>query len=328
MIRSIYRAPDGKTLQDLDVGGIQRALVSASGLLWLDLTKESRDEIRVLFREIFDFHPLAVDDALDETHMPKVDDWGDYLYLVLHEIEFDPQTEGLISTHELDFFLGRNYLVTYHVHPVASLDRVWNACTRDDRTLQQGSGRLLYRLSDELVTDHMSAVEGIDEVLDQVEDRVFEKPDPTLLGLIFSLKRASLNLRRILNPQREVFNKLSRGDHAVIQAEDQVFFRDVYDHLVRLYDITEGIRDLVGGAVETYLSVVSNRTNEIMKTLTIITTFFMPLAFITGFFGMNFFQPVFSLPAWTGQAAFVAVLVMTVLIPLGMYLWMRGRKWA
>jgi magnesium transporter len=149
-----------------------------------------------------------------------------------------------------------------------------------------------------------------------------------LLAQIFTYKRALVHLRRILTPQREVVNKLARGDFAILDPDSRIFFRDVYDHLVRLYDITEGMRDLVGGALDTYLSVVSNRMNEIMKTLTIITTLFMPLSFLTGFFGTNFFQPVVPLSAWTGKAAFYIMLAATVLIPTGMYLWMRRRAWA
>jgi magnesium transporter len=124
-----------------------------------------------------------------------------------------------------------------------------------------------------------------------------------------------------------VLNKMARGDYDVVGASDRVFFRDVYDHLVRLYDIAEGLRDLVGGVTDTYLSVVNNRMNDVMKTLTIITTLFMPLSFMTGFLGMNFFQPVTPLPVWTGRLAFGLVLAAMALMPASMYLWMRRRAW-
>ena len=144
---------------------------------------------------------------------------------------------------------------------------------------------------------------------------------------IFSLKRATLYLRRIIAPQREVLNKLARGDFEVLSEDDRGFFRDIYDHLVRLHDIAEGLRDLVGGALDTYLSVVSNRMNEVMKTLTIITVLFMPLAFLTGFFGMNFFEVGNPLPAWTSRLAFILLLLGMVATPAVMYLWMRRRAW-
>jgi len=134
-----------------------------------------------------------------------------------------------------------------------------------------------------------------------------------------------LHLRRIIAPQREVLNKLARDDYAVIDASARVFFRDVYDHLVRLHDINESMRDLVGGALDTYLSVVSNRMNEVMKTLTIVTTLFMPLSFVAGFFGMNFFQAIAPLDVWTGKSAFLLAMAVMTLLPASMYLWIRRR---
>jgi magnesium transporter len=136
-----------------------------------------------------------------------------------------------------------------------------------------------------------------------------------------------LSLRRIIGPQREVLNKLARDDYGVIDQHDQVYFRDVYDHLVRLYDITESIRDLVSGTLDTYLSVINNRMNEIMKTLTIITTLFMPISFLTGFFGMNFFEPVARLYGWTSPLAFIITLAILITVPWGMFYYIRHRKW-
>jgi magnesium transporter len=132
----------------------------------------------------------------------------------------------------------------------------------------------------------------------------------------------------VLSPLREVLNKLARDDYDVIDAKDRVYFRDVYDHLVRLHDISESLRDLVGGVLDTYLSVINNRMNEIMKTLTLITTLFMPITFVTGFFGMNFFQPVSTeLSRWTSNPAFIVMLTIVIVTPMGMFLWMRRRNW-
>ena len=185
----------------------------------------------------------------------------------------------------------------------------------------------MYRLADEMVADYMPAIEQLDDIIDRIEDQIFDAPTPLLLERLFTLRRALLRLRRVLAPQREVLNKLARGDFEVIEVEHRVFFRDVYDHLVRLYDVVEGLRDLVSSALDTYLSVVNNRMNDVMKTLTIITTLFMPLSFLSGFFGMNFFQPAAPLNAWTGRLAFGLTLATMVILPVGMYLWMRRRAW-
>ena len=295
--------------------------------MWVDLSNEPADVCEPILRETFGFHPLAVDDALAEMHTPKVDDWGQYIYLALHAAAFDQEKDGLVDTLELDVFAGRNYLVTYRGQPVSAVDQVWETCHRDGRYLQRGAAYLLYQLTDEVVADYMPVIEQLDEVIDQIEDQVFDDPAPELLERLFTLKRALLRLRRVLAPQREVLNKLARGDFVVIEEEGCVFFRDVYDHLVRLHDIVESLRDLVGSALDTYLSVVNNRMNEVMKTLTVITTLFMPLSFVAGFFGMNFFQPAIPLDAWTGLPVFVLTIAGMVLAPLAMFVWMRRRAW-
>jgi len=327
VIRSMYRAHDGRVHTDLSPDELTAALQDAGGLLWVDFAGEPPQVCEPILLGTFGFHHLAVDDALEESHVPKVDDWGQYVYLVLHAVAFDPQADELVTTLELDAFLGRNYLVTHHDHAIPAVDRVWTACGRDERHLQRAAGYLLYQLADELVADAMPVVERIDDEINQIEDEIFDRPGPTLVQHIFTLKRAVLYLRRILAPQREVFNKLARGDYEVLDEGCRMFFRDVYDHLVRLFDITESLRDLIGGALDIYLSVVNNRMNEVMKTLTVITTLFMPISFLAGFFGMNFFQPVTPLAAWTDRPAFIVMLVVTVLAPFGMVMWMRRRAW-
>ena len=327
MIRSLYYTHDDRVRTDLTPDAFTVVLQDTQGLLWVDLSCESPETCEPILREAFGFHPLAVDDALAESHAPKVDDWGQYLYLALHAVVFDPKEDVQLDTLELDVFLGRNYLVTYQAQPIATVDRVWTMCQRDGRYFQRGVGYLLYQLADELATDYMPVIEQIDEAIDEIGDRIFDDPSPDLLERLFALKRALLRLRRIVAPQREVLNKLARGDYPVIGKEHNMYFRDVYDHLVRLHDIVESLRDLVGSALDMYLSVVNNRMNDVMKTLTIITTLFMPLSFLSGFFGMNFFQPVVPLEAWTGKLAFGLMLAAIALVPVGMYLWMRRRAW-
>jgi magnesium transporter len=326
MIRSLYFLP-GKPLQsDLPPEQFPRLIRNSRGLLWVDFSGEPPHVCQPIL-ERFGFHPLAIDDALQETHSPKVDDWDDYLYVVLNQMAVDGAQGWEASTDELDVFLGRNYIITHHDRPLQFVDQVWSLCARDVRLAQAGADHLLYRLVDQLVTLYMPIIERVDEALDQIEDQLFERPTPDTLARLFSLKRLLLTMRRITLPQREVLNRLARDDYRVIDPRDRVFFRDVYDHLVRLHDLNESLRDLIGGVLDTYLSVVNNRMNEVMKTLTTITTLFMPITFITGFFGMNFFQPAAELPGWTGRTAFQATLILLGLFPLAMYLWMRRRTW-
>lgn len=328
MIRILHRPKGGPSRFDLTTDQLAAALADGEGLLWLDFQDESPEVCEPILRQVFGFHPLAVDDALQESHIPRVDDWGDYLYLVLPAFSLNGQGEIHLETLELDGFLGQNYLVTHHDQAIGAVERVWTACQRDDRHLQEDVDHIMYKLVDELAASYMAVLENIDDIVERVETEVFEDPTSRTLEQIFQLKRVLIALRRVLTPQREVLNKLARGDFAVIDARDRVFFRDVYDHLVRMHDITESMRDLVSGALDLYLSVINNRMNEIMKTLTQITTLFMPLTFITGFFGMNFFGPVAPLQVWTDAPALVVTLAIMALTPAGMYLWMSRQGWS
>jgi magnesium transporter len=325
MIRSLYCTRDGNINTGLLVQDFALALQDTDGLLWVDLVAEPNNVCRPILQETFGFHPLAVDDALEETHVPKVDDWGEYLYLVVGAVDSEQKTGTQLSTLEVDTFLGKNYVVTYHSKPVAAIERLWVVCQRDERQLRKDANYLLYRLIDEIASDYIFMAEEIDEAINKIEDELFENPQPVLLEQIFALKRDLLHLRRIIAPQREMVNKLARGDYAVIDLDTKVYFRDVYDHFVRLYDIIENLRDLVNSALEIYLSVINNRMNNAVKTLTIITTIFMPISFLVGFFGMNFFEPVVSMSIWTGWPAFILLILAIVLIPIGMYLWIRQR---
>jgi magnesium transporter len=267
-----------------------------------------------------------VDDAIQETHVPKVDDWGGYLYIVLHAVHFASNESYKLTTRELDIFLGPNYLVTHHEEEMDCVERTLAACMRDPRAASGGAARLLYQLIDELVAGHMPAADAIDEALESAEERIIRKPVPAVLPEVLGLKRALLHLRRIIAPQRDVLGRLARDQYSVVEAAVRPYFRDVYDHLVRLYDIVESMRDLAAGVLETYLSSINNRMNEVMKTLTLITTFFMPISFITGFFGMNFFSPEAPPAGLTGRAAFIVVLAAITALPTFMWLWLRRRN--
>lgn len=327
MIRSLYYLPGQPLQKDLPAEKFPELIQNQKAVLWVDFISEPPETSQPIL-ETFGFHPLAIDDALQETHVPRLDDWGDYLYIVLNYMNMEPNGDAWeTEVDELDIFLGKNYIVTHHDHQIAAVDETWVLCDRDLRNVQEGPDHLLYRMADNLVAGYMPAVEKIDEAIDQVEDQVFNRPSPHTLEKLFSLKRVLLAMRRIIVPQREVLNKLARDDYKVIDPRDRIFFRDIYDHLVRLHDINESLRDLVGSAVDTYLSVLNNRMNEIMKTLTIITVLFMPLTFLTGYFGMNFFEPLGNLKAWTSNPVFYLTLAVIIMAPGFMYLWMRRRSW-
>jgi magnesium transporter len=327
MIRSIYFSSEGQLFVDLDPSRFAEAMKDQQGLLWVDFQAEPNQVSESILLHTFGFHPLAVDDALQETHVPKLDDWEDYLYVALQAVVFDHADGGHFNMLELDGFLGNRYLVTHHDQPIAAVDRVMNLVVKTGRQLKYGADHLLYRIIDELVVDYMQALDDLNDEIERLEDLVFVDSGPEILDHIFQLKRAILGMRRTISPEREVLNKLARDDFSVIDAKDRIYFRDVYDHMVRMTDITESLRDLIGGMIDTYLSVINNRMNDIMKTLTVITTLFMPIAFITSFFGMNFFQPVLPIQFATGWVSFAIVLALMILVPGFMLMWMRRKRY-
>jgi magnesium transporter len=327
MFRAMHYTKDGQLHPELSLIDVAFALQEPGSIVWADFSATPPEEDEPILRKTFNFHPLAIDDALQESHVPKVDDWGEYLYIVLHAVVLDRSKGVDLATRELDIFIGKNYIVTHHDDPITAIDHLWDVVQRDTRHFKQGVDNILYRIADEIVASYMPVVEDLDLEIDQVEEQLFDRPEPGTLEHIFNLKRIVLHLRRILGPQREVMNKLARDDYQAIDSQARVYFRDVYDHLVRLYDISESVRDMVSGILDTYLSVVNNRMNEVMKTLTVITTLFMPLSFVVGFFGMNYFTPVVNLDIWTGYRSFVVILLITFLLPLSMFVWIRRRGW-
>jgi len=327
MIRTLFYTPGKPVRSDIPPTEFPRLLRDKRGMLWVDFMSEP-PETALPILQSFGFHHLAIDDALQETHAPKIDDWGDYLYIVLNYMRLVKDTESWdTEIDELDIFLGRNYVITHHDNPITSIDETWVTSQRDPRYAQDGADHLLYKIIDEIVMNYMPVIEKIDEEIDIIEDQLFDRPSSQTLARLFTLKRVLLAMRRILLPQREVLNKMARDDYQVIDPKDRIFFRDIYDHLVRLHDVNESLRDLVGGALDTYLSVINNRMNEVMKTLTIITTLFMPLTFVTGFFGMNFFAANPPYASWTLPTIFYGTLGLMLLTPIFMFFWMRRRTW-
>jgi magnesium transporter len=331
-VRVAYRDGMGTIHLDWPLGDIGRALEDARGTVWVDIEdieSACNENVEAMLRDVFHFHPLAIEDALKDTHVPKIDDWDQYLYIVVDTIDFDPRTDEL-RLHELDLFLGRNYLVTYHNEATEVLERHRRNLEREpENRLKFGPSHLLYRLLDEVVAEFLPAIVHLDNEIDDAQDEVFDVPTPRTLRKIFHVKRNALKLHRVVIPMREVLNRLARDPYAQVEADHRIYYRDVYDHLVRIHDIVESLRDLIAGALDTYLSVVSNRTNDIMKALTVVNVMFLPLTFVAGFFGMNFFGEtlMFTWPILPRAALFWFACALMIGSPIGMIIMARRRGW-
>lgn len=321
MIRSVYYTATGKVERDLSKAGICHALEDREGLLWISLQRPSGEEIQSILSDLFHFHLLAIEDCLNDGYQTaKLDDYGAYLFLVANALK---PGEGLtVETAELDLFLGENYLVTcFTDESMKPVEDVWNRLSRDERLTINGSDFLCHAILDHLVDDYMPLLDEMDDEIEWLEDELLAKPNPATLERILKLKHTVMSLRRTISPQREVINRLSRDEFQIIDRQSRMYFRDIYDHLVRIQDLSESIRDIVSGTLDIYLNSTSLRLNEVMKALTIVSTIFLPLSFLAGVYGMNFL----TMPelAW----GYPWIWIIFLLVAIGMLWFFRRRRW-
>lgn len=273
-------------------------LAPGSGVtFWVDLMNPSGEEGRLL-TDVFHFHELAVEDAIADSPLPKVESYGAFLYVILHRIDFRAP-EHCFRTHDVDFFLGPNYLVTVHGGDSRSIEQIRSVCERNSLALGEGAAALMHRIVDMMVDNYRPEIDELSDRLDEIETDVFEDSSPNLARRILDFKRDVSSLRRVVQPQRDVVGRLSRREFPFIDEQVSYRFRDVYDHLVRLADESMVFADRVTSLLDAHLSQVSNSLNRVMKVLTIIATVFMPLTFITGLYGMNVDLPHFGLGGTT-----------------------------
>ena len=237
--------------------------------------------------KLFDFHPLALEDVLNCGQRPKLEDYGDYHFLVMKSLLLK---ENELQLEQISFFLSGNYIITLQELPGDSFEKVRERIrqNRSGKIRGQGPDYLLYALTDALIDEFFPVLESYGERIEELEDEVVLEPEPETLQEIHRIKRDLLDLRRTAWPEREVISSLQREEAHLVRPETRVYLRDCYDHMVQVIDMIETYRDLSGGLLEVYLSSTSNRLNEVMKVLTIISTIFIPLNFIAGVYGMNF----------------------------------------
>jgi magnesium transporter len=290
--------------------------------VWVDLDQPTPDEAKVL-SSVFHFHQLAIEDALSELHHPKIESYGDYLYLILHGIDFRA-SEHRFMTKDVDFFLGAQFLVTVHPGVSRSIGKVGGACNRDPRVLGEGPGMLLYRIVDTMVDNYRPEVDKLSEKLDKLEKEVFEHPNTQLARRILNFKKDISSLRQTVLPQRDAVGRLARREFPLVSEQLAYGFRDIHDHLVRLSDEAMFFQDRITSILDAHLSAVSNQLNQVMKVLTIIATLFMPLTVLTGMYGMN--VPLPLLPGGE-HAQFWWVCGIMFALSAGMLAFFRRKGW-
>jgi magnesium transporter len=291
--------------------------------IWVDLISPTAAEGKAILGDTFHFHPLAIEDAMSEIHHPKIEQYnGADLYFILHGIDAQGAGPHVFATRDVDFFLGANYLVTVHDGNSRSIARVREMCTAHDHIMAEGPVALLHRVIDLMVDNYRPEIDHIEEQMDALEDEAIVAPHATLVRAILALKRDIAGLRRVVIPQRDAVGRLARREFPQINDEMTYRFRDVYDHLVRMSDEAALFQDRMTGILEAHLSSVSNRLNEVMRVLTVMSTVFLPLTVLTGMWGMNV-----PLPHFPGDAGMQFWWVLALMLAIsGVMLWLFHRK--
>jgi magnesium transporter len=335
MLSAFIKFGDGTISMQSDEATLLKAIRDKRAVFWLDMDKPSDDELALL-DEVFGFHPLAIEDTIQYNQRPKIESYnhiGDtcnsgYFYMVIHGPDLSTFKEKL-RTKELDIFVSERYLVTCHDETMLSvLDALTKVRAGPGAVLDAGVDMLLHYILDHVIDHYLPILDWMQEQIDELEEEAVGDPSQDLLVRIGQKKRELLNLRRVIAPQREVLAQLTRGDVPFIREQARVYLRDVQDHLTRAVETIEIYRDLVLGARDIYLSSLSTRLNQIMKTLTVISVVALPLTVVTSFFGMNFsaevkvFDRILNSPV-----GFMVAMTLMVCLAAGLLLLFRKRKW-
>lgn len=285
VIKVELHARDHQLLKELPVEEISDRLCCPDELFWVDVTSPTPADLSLLAEE-FGFHPLAMEDTAKRHQRPKVDFYDEFLFIVFYALE---SSDGHPQTVEMNLFAGKNFLVTVHSEDVPAIGETAERWRQQIPKLgHRGIGLLIYSLLDAIVDDYFPVIDALTERIEDLEQAVFERFDNDAQAAIFGLKKDLLAVRRVLGPERDVMNVLVRRDSPVFGAETIVYFQDVYDHILRVTDAVDTYRDLLSSALDAYLSVTSNRLNQVMRTLTASSIILMSMTLVASVYGMNF----------------------------------------
>ncbi len=332
MIRSFAFTTQGRLhTKDIEVFLMPTLLADTNLFLWVDLEEPTPEETKMVLEDVFHFHPLSVEDCVMLSPSPKVEEYAPkeddlfsaYLFMVIHAVDYSRQ-DGVFATSELNFFLGKNFLVTYHEVPLRSVQSTAERCQRSNVHIARAPDRVAHALLDGIVDNYKPALEELSLEIGELEDQALADPGRQTLNKILQVKKEVLHLRQIIGPQREVLARFARGEYKLIRAHLVPYYRDVYDALFHISELAQGYADTLTGILQVYLNMASNQTSEVVKVLTMITIVTTPVMIVGTWYGMNF---VGRMPELESRYGYYWALGLTLVATAGTVWWFKRKKW-
>jgi magnesium transporter len=331
MIRSLVFTTQGRLhSRDIQMFLMPTLLADTNLFLWVDLENATQEESRYVLENVFHFHPLSIEDCVAVSPAPKVEQYlpgeGDlfkpYLFMVIHAVDYS-RKDGVFATSELDFFLGKNFLVTYHQVPVRAVSLTEERAVSGTMHIARAPDRVAYNLLDSIVDNYKPALEELSLEIAELEQQALGDPTRRTLNKILLIKKEVFHLRRIIGPQREVLARFAQGEFKLIRPHMVPYYRDVYDGLFQISDLAQTYTDSLTGILQVYLNMSSNQTGEVVKLLTMITVITTPLMMVGTWYGMNFE----NMPEIKWQQGYMLAGGLTLISTAGTYWYFKKRKW-
>ena len=332
MIRSFAFTTQGRLhSKDIEMFLMPTLLADTNLFLWVDLEKPTPAETKFVLEDVFHFHPLSIEDCVQASPSPKVEEYvpkeedkfNPYLFMVIHAVDYS-RKDGVFATSELNFFLGKNFLVTFHEVPLRSVQMTEERCLKSSVHIARAPDRVAHTLLDGIVENYKPALDELAFEIAELEQKVVEHPSPKLLNRIIQIKKEVLHLRQIVGPQREVLARFAQGEFKMIRPHLVPYYRDVYDGLSRISELAQNYMDSLTGLLHIHLSMSSNQTGEVLKLLTLITLITTPVMIVGTWYGMNFGDSMPELKLSYGYELAIGITVVTTAI---MGWWFRRKKW-
>lgn len=331
MIRSLVFTTQGRLhSKNIEMFLMPTLLSDTNLFLWVDLENPTPEETKFVLEEVFHFHPLSIEDCVMISESPKVEEYQPkeddrftpYLFIVIHAVDYS-RKDGVFATSELNFFLGKNFVVTYHVAPIRSVTAVEEQAVKNHVHIARAPDRVAYSLLDSIVDNYKPALDELSLEIAELEQLALEHPTKETLNKILQSKKEVLHLRQIIGPQREVLAKFARGEFKLIRPHIVPYYRDVYDGLFRISELAQNYTDSLTGILQVYLNMSSNQTGEVVKLLTLITVITTPLMMVGTWYGMNFHD----MPELGWKHGYWLAAVVMVSSTLATYWYFKKKGW-